>query len=221
MGLRYIIVLGITLVISSCSRTNMPESGDKEVRRAIALYKRDEVIDAVLLFEAAAGKPLRIYDLWEVHAYIGSCYLDLDKYERSLAASSRALEEDPKHHQVWVNKGIVLRKLDRLDEAEECYRKALELKPDYAELHSSLGSLHIVRGNPREALQCFKRAITLSPSLAGAHGNYALALGMIGDLSSAEEELKSAARLGYPNVATIRKQIKMMKLNLDEENGQE
>jgi tetratricopeptide (TPR) repeat protein len=205
----------MAVTFSSCSQSRVPETGDKEIRKAIALYGRGQVIDALALFQSAAEKPLKVYESWEVHNYIGSCYLVLDKFEKALAAYNKSLEENAKNHNVWVNKGVSLRNLDRLDDAEECYRKALELKPDYAELHSSLGSLCIVRDNPSEAVKHFQRAIELNPSLAVAHGNYALALGMLGDFTAADAELSKAARHGYVNVEIVRKQLETMRSNMD------
>lgn len=217
----YLVLLGAALVFSSCSKSRGPETGDKEVRQAIALYERDQVIDALALFQSAAAKPLQVYDSWEVHNYIGICFLDLRKYEKALAAYNEALDRNPENHIVWVNKGVALRQMDRTDEAEECYRKALAIKPDYAELHASLGSLQIVRNNPTEAVQCLKKAIELDPRLAVAHSNYALALGMLGDFSTAEKELKKAAQLGYANVEPLREHLETMRSNQDAESSRQ
>jgi len=214
---RYLVLLIIALSFSSCSNSHTSENGDKEVRRALALCQRDQIIDALSLFESAAAKPLHVYDSWEVHNYIGGCYLALDKFEKALPSFNRSIEENPKRHEVWVNKGVALRHLNRIDEAEGCYREALLLEPDYAELHSSLGSLYIARDNPSEAVKCFKKAITLNPSLAVTHGNYALALGMVGDFSKAKAELKTAARLGYVSVEIVRAELETMESNQEAE----
>ena len=42
-------------------------------------------------------------------------------------------------HRVFSNYGVILQSIDKLQEAELSYRKAIELKPDYAEARSNLG----------------------------------------------------------------------------------
>ncbi|NNE91950.1 MAG: tetratricopeptide repeat protein [Verrucomicrobiales bacterium] len=203
------ILAGIVVVLSSCSQE--PVTGDKEMRQGIALFKNDEIIEALDLFQSAAGKPLNVYESWELHNYIGSCYLKLEKFEEALATYDQSLAAHDGSEIVWVNKGVALRKMDRLSEAEECYLKALELNPNYAELHSSLGCLCIVRDKPEEAVDYFERAIKLKPGLASTHGNYAIALGMLGNFEAAEAQLEKAARLGYANVNAVKNDLKAMK----------
>ena len=44
-----------------------------------------------------------------------------------------------KHHRVFLNYGIILKNLGKLQEAEISFRKAIKIKPDLAEAHSNLG----------------------------------------------------------------------------------
>jgi predicted TPR repeat methyltransferase len=61
------------------------------------------------------------------------------------------------------NLGIILKELEKLDEAEASYRKAITLKPDYAEAHSNLGGLLIKLNKLEEAKICYKKTIKLKP----------------------------------------------------------
>ena len=61
--------------------------------------------------------------------------------------------------------------LERLDEAETSYRKAIALKPDYAEAHNNLGNILKEQGKLDESEACFRQAIELKPDFAEAHSN--------------------------------------------------
>lgn len=52
--------------------------------------------------------------------------------EDALIAYDKALELDPDHVSTLNNKGIILARLKRFDEAIECYDRAIEIDPKYA-----------------------------------------------------------------------------------------
>ena len=47
----------------------------------------------------------------------------------------------------------------KLDEAADCYRRAIALSPGNADFHSNLGVVHKARGKLDEAVACYRRAI--------------------------------------------------------------
>jgi Flp pilus assembly protein TadD len=51
----------------------------------------------------------------------------LERYEEAIEALDKALELDPQFAYAWYNKGVVLEKLGKSDEAQVCYDKAKEL----------------------------------------------------------------------------------------------
>src|SRR5262245_31752927 len=50
----------------------------------------------------------------------------------------RALGQKPMHPFPWLNKGVALERLGRLEEAESSYRKATDLRADYVEAWCNL-----------------------------------------------------------------------------------
>jgi tetratricopeptide (TPR) repeat protein len=70
-----------------------------------------------------------------------------------------------------INRGIALKELGRLKEAETSYRKALALKPDLAIVHFNLGNVLLEMGCPEKATACYQQALKLAPAYTEARLN--------------------------------------------------
>jgi anaphase-promoting complex subunit 6 len=55
-----------------------------------------------------------------------------------------------------------LRKLQRYDEAEQLYRRAISLNPSHASSHSALGFTLQLQGRSQEAAECYHTALGLN-----------------------------------------------------------
>jgi tetratricopeptide (TPR) repeat protein len=76
--------------------------------------------------------------------------------------------------------GVILKGLDRLNEAEVSYRQAITLKPDYAEAHYNLGVMLQEHGRLNEAEASYTQAITLKPDFVdGARNLVRLPVGQL------------------------------------------
>ncbi|NOR78583.1 MAG: tetratricopeptide repeat protein, partial [Methanophagales archaeon] len=58
----------------------------------------------------------------------------------------------------WFSKGFERGKLERHEEAIECYDKAIELKPNYEEAWYNKGVMLEKLGRKKEAKLCFQKA---------------------------------------------------------------
>jgi Flp pilus assembly protein TadD len=90
------------------------------------------------------------------------------------------------------NLGVILKSLDRSNEAEASYKQAIKLKPDYAEAHSNLGNTLQELGRLDEAEKSFRQAIVLKPDFTEAHSNLAITLQELGRLDEAEKSFRQA-----------------------------
>ena len=91
--------------------------------------------------------------------------------------------------------GNTLRDLDRLEDAEASYRKAIALKPNYAEAHNNLGVTYKQLGRLEKSIVAFKKAIALKQDYALAHFNLGMTLKELGRLEEAEESYRKAIAL--------------------------
>lgn len=94
------------------------------------LERYPEAIDS--LNTALELNPENVYVLnyvASVHSESGDPGRARSRYEEAIQVSDKILSGDPQNPQVWVGKGLSLRKLGRYTEAEECFRKAIDLEP--------------------------------------------------------------------------------------------
>ncbi len=100
-----------------------------------------------------------------------------------------------KDHRVFSNYGIILQSLEKFQEAELSYRKAIEIKPEYAEAHSNLGVLLNDLGKLQEAELSTRKAIEIKPDYAEAHSNLGNVLRDLGYLQDADLSYRKAIEI--------------------------
>ena len=76
--------------------------------------------------------------------------------------------------QAYINRGDVLLRLNRSEEAQTVYEQALSVDPSNPDLYYNLGVVHIERGRPQQALAHFDRALELDPDHVQALMNSAI-----------------------------------------------
>ena len=101
----------------------------------------------------------------------------------------------PDYAEAHSNLGNTLHELDRLDEAEASYNKAIALKPDYAEAYSNLGNTLHELGRLDKAETSCRQAIALKPDFATAHNNLGNTFHEQGRLDEAEASYRQAITL--------------------------
>ena len=75
----------------------------------------------------------------------------------------KAIELDPLNYLAWANKGLILKSLDRLDDAILCYNRALTINPNYITVWYNKGVLLGSIGNFDEAIKAFDKVLELNP----------------------------------------------------------
>jgi hypothetical protein len=81
----------------------------------------------------------------------------------ALRFADLSLGLDPDEPMGYAQRGLVLRRMNRLPEAEKDYRAAIDAGAVSAHLHNNLGTLLLDTGRPEEAQESFRRALELAP----------------------------------------------------------
>ncbi len=89
----------------------------------------------------------------------------------TLAQAIEIVSQNPLDPIANCGLGKIYLDMNRIQEAQACFEKALTLEPDYAEAHYKLGNARRLQGQLDEALACYQRAISLNPGYAEAHSN--------------------------------------------------
>ena len=107
---------------------------------------------------------------------------------------------DPAFHH---NLGNILRALDRLAEAINCYERALALAPTSVDTLYNLGNTYQDLGQPERAAVYFERALRLNPEAIELHNNLGTALQDLGRLEEAIDCYRRALALRPDRVESL------------------
>lgn len=139
-------------------------------------------------------------------------HYDREQYDQALDIYDQTLLEAPQEHRLHANRGSALYKLNRLDEADTAYQRALQLKD-----RSALADIHYSRGN---ALYRQGEAMTQSggqnamEKFKAALSEYAQAL----DLRSNDKDAKWNLQLAYNRIQQMQQQQQNQKQNKDNQD---
>lgn len=153
----------------------------------------------------------------EAEALALSYIAKADEYRRQkktpleIQALLSALQMDGKMPAVWVRLGRTYRELGAYEKALSCYEKALALNPSNGVAYANMGAVYLVQGRLQTACEYYEKGLPLiapnDTDYATVLGNYALAVGQLGDKKKAARLLKEAERLGYQSADIVRKKL--------------
>jgi tetratricopeptide (TPR) repeat protein len=137
--------------------------GEETALRAIRLWlERLEVRDIYLISNDVAAQ--MVFAIGVEHRQQGRNEDALDWFERTLAIDDTIAP-------AWSNRANVLADLQRWDDAERSYRRALELSPADVLTHFNFGTFLINRNRYMEAASELRDAIRLDPEFEPAKRN--------------------------------------------------
>lgn len=114
---------------------------------------------------------------------------------------------------LWNLLGVIYRGKNMLQDALNCYEKALNLNPDYTQVLVNSAIAYYSMNNLEKANKNMERAYDrMSPSepnYSTMLGNYALILGKMGDLEQATKLINEAEARGYKNAHIVRRELNL------------
>ncbi|HEX4964283.1 MAG TPA: tetratricopeptide repeat protein [Thermoanaerobaculia bacterium] len=129
-----------------------------------------------------------LYNMAQVYTHTQSFDLAIEHY-------SAAMRMDPNYSEYYNERGNLLLKLGRLDEADWDYRRAIALGPPYFEVWSNLGQCCRIRGHMEEAIAAYDRSLDLQPNQPMVWVVRAQALEALGRLDQAIDSYSQALSL--------------------------
>ena len=191
-----------SLVCDSCGSTNFKRIGKGEYvcNHCGRIYVMDQ--DDATYKEPDADA--RLYAIFDEAAK----YEALDKYKKELEVLSKGLEIAPDNCTLLTKLGRVYWRLGMFKWAKEYLDKAEMLYPDDPVVYNNIALLYLSKDLYSEAIPYFEKSMSrveADPISAGTgdtatiYGNYALCVGLLGELDEARKYLKIAKEKGYPN----------------------
>ncbi|MBE7537949.1 MAG: tetratricopeptide repeat protein [Opitutaceae bacterium] len=140
------------------------------------------------LLSASPGDPL-------ANAQMGLLLHQHGAHAQAIEHFDTSLKANEAQSGVWTNRGEAARSLDRLADAEACFRRALQYKPDCAITHNNLGLVLYRRGRLSEAEAAYRQSIAISPERAKTWANLANVLRDWMRFDESEDALRKAIEL--------------------------
>ena len=201
----YTLLLGLLLTQVSLANPASP------ARQAATQSAEDRIVAAVTSL-LQAGQTERAVTLLQpfvkanpkarrAAVLLSFAYVRQGKYEQARIMSEQLATELPRDYYTQHVLGLSLFGLNRYDEAEAHFKRALELKPDFGEAVMQLGLLHLGKGSFEDARTSFQRMLELGYRPNEAHKNLGSILIKQGRYPEAINELTAALKVD-PNSAS-------------------
>ena len=91
----------------------------------------------------------------------GQVLIGTEKFLESIVYFDKALNEDPMNQTAYISKGVAKASLDQLDDAKECFSRAIMIKKDNPDPYVHLGNMFFLQDKFEEGLKNYNQAISL------------------------------------------------------------
>ena len=108
-----------------------------------------------------------------------------DQWQEVQTKALQLLEEFPESINLYNIIGTTNKRIGKLDEALEAYKKAVSFKPDYAEAYYNIGVTLQEQGKREEAVEAYNKALSIKPDYSEAYYNMGVTLQEQGKLEEA------------------------------------
>lgn len=96
---------------------------------------------------------------------------------------------------IYLNLGVALMAVDKINESIDNFSKAIQIKPDFAEAHNNMGIAMEKQGNFTEAARHYRNALCIKHDYVEAHNNLGVALSKQGNFSEAIKHYLKALQI--------------------------
>ncbi|MDI6827717.1 MAG: tetratricopeptide repeat protein, partial [Armatimonadota bacterium] len=126
---------------------------------------------------------------------LGFFLMEAGRYDEAMKHFRRALKDNPRYAEAYVNIGNILCDKGKIEEALREYQAALKVRPRFEPALNNIAGILEQRGQISEALQMYQEAVNADPNSATSHLNLGCALIRQRKLDEAIVELNEAVRI--------------------------
>ncbi len=158
-------------------------------------YKEEGRYDEAIVYysKAIEVKP----DLVEAYNNRATLYNATRQYDLALSDFSYAIQLNPQFALLYYNRGNLFASFEKWTEAIESYTRAIELEGT-PEAYLNRGLIYRTQGQCENAIADFTHILNLEPRRADVYLQRAICYEILGNNSSASEDVLKAQQLGAP-----------------------
>ena len=149
-----------------------------------------KTFDQIFIIADSQNIPIkdRVYGF--THLALSEIYCKQSKLDIAEQHAMEAVQRCSTDADMYYRLGYIYTHQAKFDKALTTFKRTLELKPDFAEVYEWLGLIALMQHKPQEAVKHYKIAIRKKPYIQSAYYNLAKAYRLLGDMESAEKQLK-------------------------------
>jgi tetratricopeptide (TPR) repeat protein len=165
------------------------------------LWRQGKREEAIASYERAAD--LKVPDSARAEE-LGDAYRQTKRYREAAECFRSALAQDGPHQpSLFLSLALVLKELERFDEAERVLDVAINRDPGEATLALLLAQVHLAQGHWEEAKMEFERVLKKAPATPSAHFGLGEIAFKQGHLKSARESFMAGLRFDAYHVKAL------------------
>jgi tetratricopeptide (TPR) repeat protein len=126
---------------------------------------------------------------------VGAYLIEQGMLEEAVEQMKRTGALRPRNPVLWSSLGAMLGRLDRHEEEDDCYAKAIEADPLYAPALRNRALMLVDTGRLREGLDLYTRALALEGDSANAWYGKGVALYRLSEVAEAAQSFRRAVEL--------------------------
>jgi tetratricopeptide (TPR) repeat protein len=131
---------------------------------------------------------------WRVRQILAEANADADRDVDAIAEYEAAIQLAPNEPRLHEELGTEYRRIGKMQEAEEAFRKELQIDPDNVVAQYKLGVLLTEKGNAAQGKQMIEEALKVRPGLSHADYNLGRAEMLLGNDQAAVEHFARATK---------------------------
>ena len=169
-----------------------PKHSDANHNLGILNISKNKPVEALLMFKIAIDVSPHVEQYWI--SYINTL-IDQNQFKEAKRNSEKAIILNPSFSVIHYNLGIILHKLNNLDDSEKSFKKAIELEPNYVSAYYNLGITQYELNKLTESEKNFKKTIELKPEYPEALYNLGRVQHELIKLDESEKNFKKTIEL--------------------------